>query len=216
MGKIKAVLFDMDGLMIDSEPFHYQAFNEVIEKYGKHLTQEENNQRYIGLSDEDEARDMVVRFNLPISSQELVQQKQVILRQILKNQVSPQPGLLDLLKKLDDDGYKTAIASSSSLEVIKTIIDGLKISALIDEYASAQQVERGKPAPDIYLLAVKKLGVDPSECLVLEDAPRGVEAGKSAGMSVFAIPSSATKGEDFSMADKVLSSLSEVYSELKP
>lgn len=211
MAKIKAVLFDMDGLMVDSEPLHYQAFNTVLKKYGKHLTEEENKERYIGLSDADEAYDMVVRFNLPISAEELVGEKRDIFRQLLKNQLIAQPGLFELLTELKKNGYKIAIASSSRLEIIETIINGLKVTSLIDDYVSAEEVENGKPAPDVYLLAAKKLGVNPKECLVLEDAPKGVQAGKAAGMKVFAIPSNETKSQDFTQAGKVLNSLSEVF-----
>lgn len=191
MTKIKAVLFDMDGLMIDSEPLHLQAFNNVLEKYGKHLTEEENTKRYVGFSKTREDKTVTKK---------------------LRNNVVALPGLMELLTDLKKDGYKIAIASSSRLETIKIVIGGLKISSLIGIVASTDEVEHGKPAPDVYLLAAKKLGMNPLECLVLEDAPRGVEAGKSAGMKVFAIPSSYTKGQDFSKADKVLTSLSEVFS----
>lgn len=211
---IKAVLFDMDGLMVDTEPLHLQAFNKALEKYGKHLTEEENTKRYIGTPDIDGAKDMVVRFNLPISAKELVLTKQENTKQLLRNNIVAQPGLVALMTNLHKNGYKIAIASSSRLENIQTVIDGLKITSLIGALASTDEVEHGKPAPDVYLLAAKKLGVNPSECLVLEDAPKGVQAGKVAGMVVFAIPSQYTKGEDFSLADKVLNSLSEVLSNL--
>lgn len=214
MAKIKAVLFDMDGLMIDSEPLHLQAFNSVLEKYGKHLTEEENTKRYIGTPDVDGARDMVIRFNLPISAEELVLAKREKTKQLLRNNIVAQLGLMELLTELKKGGYKIAIASSSQLETIEIIVDELKVTSLIDASSSTGEVKRGKPAPDVYLLAAKKLGVEPLECLVLEDAPKGVQAGKAAGMKVFAIPSEYTKGEDFSLADKVLNSLDEVYREL--
>ncbi len=210
MNNIKAVLFDMDGLMVDTEPLHLQAYNIVLRKYGKHLTEKEVVRRYIGTADIDGSRDMVVRFQLPISAEELVNAKQVKAKQLLKNNIVVQLGLMELLTDLKKAGYKIAIASSSQLETIEIIVDGLKITSLIDALSSAEEVKRGKPAPDVYLLAAKKLGVDPSECLVLEDAPKGVQAGKAAGMKVFAIPSEYTKGQDFSLADKVLNSLSEV------
>ncbi len=214
MKKIKAVLFDMDGLMVDTEPVHLKAFNLVFKTYSKYLTEEENAKRYISIPDIDGAKDMVVRFNLPISAEELVQAKQEKIKQLLKNNVVAQPGLRELLVNLKKDGYKIAIASSSQLETIKIIIDGLKIGSLIDAIASAEEVEHGKPAPDVYLLAAEKLGVSPDACLVLEDAPKGVEAGKAAGMKVFAIPSQYTKGQDFSHADKLLNSLNEVLPNL--
>ena len=97
MGKIKAVLFDMDGLMVDSEPLHLLAFNKVFEKYGKHLTEEDNKRFYLGLTDDEAVLDMVSRFNLPISASELSSQKFEIYKQITKTQLVPQPGLIELM-----------------------------------------------------------------------------------------------------------------------
>ncbi len=211
MIQIKAVLFDMDGLMVDTEPLHLQAFNFALEKFGKYLTEEENTKRYIGTPDIDGARDMVARYNLPISVSELLKVKQDKSREFLKKSLNPEPGLIELLNNLKKNGYKVAIASSSSLENIKTVIESLGVKEVIDQLASAEEVKEGKPAPDVYLLAAEKLGVKPEECLVLEDAPKGVQAGKAAGMKVFAVPSQYTKGQDFSQADKVLGSLSEVF-----
>ncbi len=211
MAKIKAVLFDMDGLMIDSEPLHLQAFNKVFEKFGKHLSGEENSKRYVGIADVGVVEDMVNRFNLPISAHELLVEKQNAYKDILKNGLVTQPGLIDLLTKLHSSGYKIAIGSGSYRVQIEIVIEGLNISSFIDQYMAIDDVKAGKPAPDIYLLAAKKLAVDPAECLVLEDAPSGVSAAKAAGMICFAIPSKETKGLDFSFADKVLGSLSEVF-----
>ncbi len=216
MAKIKAMLFDMDGLMIDSEPFSFKAFKSVFEKYGRQLSKEEYIRRYVGVSEAEESKDMVVRFNLPISAEELVQAKRTLYKQLLKDNVITQPGLMELLEKLHQYNYKTAIGSSSTLKNIKAVINKLKISSLIGTYASAEEVNNGKPAPDVYLLAAKKLGVSPAGCLVLEDAPKGVQAAKAAGMLCFAIPSNETKGQDFSMADKVLNSLSEVFELINP
>lgn len=211
MTQIQAVLFDMDGLMVDTEPLHLQAFNFALKKFGKHLTEEENTKRYIGTPDIDGAKDMVVRFNLPISVSEFLKVKQDKSRELLSGHLIPESGLIELLNDLKENGYKVAIASSSALENIKAIVKNLGVGDLIDQLASAEEVKQGKPAPDVYLLAAEKLGVKPEECLVLEDAPKGVQSGKAAGMKVFAVPSQYTKGQDFSQADKVLSSLSEVF-----
>lgn len=215
MKSIKAVIFDMDGLMVDTEPLYLQAFNFALSSYGKHLTEEENTKRYIGTPDIDGAKNMVVRFNLPISALELVEMKQAKARELLKTTLNPQPGLIDLLNDLRKGGYKIAIASSSRFENIKTIISSLGVTGSIDQLASTEEVENGKPAPDVFLKAAEKLGVNSSECLVLEDSPKGVQAGKAAGMRVFAIPSQYTKDQDFSMADRVLANLSEVFDLIK-
>ena len=101
------------------------------------------------------------------------------------------------------------------LDEIRLIINSLKINEYIDDYFSAQQVKNGKPAPDLFLFAAEKMNFPPKECLVLEDAPSGINAAKAAGMKSFAIPSRETAGKDFSNANKILSSLSEVYANLK-
>lgn len=200
--------------MIDSEPFHLKAFNQVFKEYGKELTEEDNDKYYIGISDIDAARDMVKRFSLPIFAEELAKRKETSYRELLATDVIPQEGLFDLLKKLHENGYKSVIASSSMTDEIEQIVNSLKINQYIDRIFSASQVEHGKPAPDLFLFATKEMGFDPSECLVLEDAPSGINAAKAAGMKSFAIPSRETKGQDFSNATKVLSSLTEVFENL--
>lgn len=206
---IQAVIFDMDGLMIDSEPVHFQAFNTVFNQFGLQFSKEENT-KYIGMPDIDEAKDMVAKYPLPITAEELVKRKQTVLRRLFSKAIIPQPGLMELLGKLQERKYKIGIASSSALEEIESVVNGLKINKYIDVYCSAEQVKKGKPAPDVYFLAAQKLAVQPQDCLVLEDAPNGVRAGKAAGMQVFAIPSQYTKEGDFTKADKVLNNLLEV------
>jgi HAD superfamily hydrolase (TIGR01509 family) len=205
----------MDGLMIDSEPFHQKAFDRVFREFGKELTEEENNRYYVGISDIDIAEDMIGRFSLPISAQELVDKKQVAYRDLVATQIIPQNGLLDLLKELKKNRFKKVIASSSMLLEIELIIARLKIKEYIDGYFSAEQVKNGKPKPDLFLFAAQKMNIPAGDCLVLEDAPNGINAAKAAGMKSFAIPSKETKGKDFSNATMILNSLSEVYQNLK-
>ena len=208
---IRAVIFDMDGLMIDSEPFHYKAFRKIFNSFGKELTQEEHFKRYVGISDIDAAIDMVTTFNIPLSPEEFVRRKQAQYLILLQDQIVPQPGLIELLERLQQNGYKKAIASSSILNEIKSVINALHIAPFINSYCSAEQVSKGKPAPDIFLLAAEKLGVKPQECLVLEDGPSGIDAAIAAKMICYAIPSRETKNLDFSKANRILDSLAEVF-----
>ena len=205
----------MDGLMIDSEPLHYQAFAKVFEEFSKHFPQEDNKKYYIALSDIDEANDMVKRYQFTVTPEEIVERKKVAYKKLGSSAIVPKTGLIELLKQLDNQGYKKAIASSSSLEEIELVIKGLGINKYIDTFCSGEQVEHGKPAPDVYLLAASTLGVKPSECLVLEDAPKGIDAAIAAGMRVFAIPSNETKDGDFTRATRKLASLSDVFFHLQ-
>lgn len=201
----------MDGLMIDSEPFHYKAFNKVFHQYGKQLTVENNNKYYIGISDIDAAKDMIVRYSLPLTPKELVRKKQAVYQELIGSKITPQPGLLALLQKLQQRGYKKGIASSSMLKEIKLVMDTLKINQYIDTYCSAQEVRQGKPSPDLFLYAAHKLKVEPKDCLVLEDAPSGIQAAIAAGMKTYAIPSRETKDKDFSVATRILNNLNAVF-----
>ncbi len=206
----KAVIFDMDGLMVDSEPIHQQAFDQVFQKYGKQFTEEDNIKLYLGKTDMDCAVDMVTRYQLPITAEELFDQKQVITRQLL-DKILPRPGLMDLLNDLRRVGIKMAIASSSQIATINIIVKALEVGDFFDALYSAENVKRGKPAPDVYLLTAKAISVDPNDCLVLEDSPIGVAAAVAAGMTVFAIPGKETMDGDFSQADKVLNNLGGVF-----
>ncbi len=211
---ITAVIFDMDGLMIDSETVSRLAFDQAIKDFGGDGLSEEENIKYIGITDLDGAEDIIKTKKLKISKEELIDRKQKYYTQSLKEKIIVRPGLMDLFKDLKNKGIKMAIASSSQRQSIEIVIDKLDIKKYIDFYCSGRDVKRGKPFPDVFLKAAAGLGVDPKDCLVLEDAPKGVEAGKSAGMIVFAIPSRETKGGDFSKADLILSSLSRVSNNL--
>lgn len=211
---ITAVIFDMDGLMIDSETVSRLAFDQAIKDFGGDGLSEEENIKYIGITDLDGAEDIIKTKKLKISKEELIDRKQKYYTQSLKEKIIVRPGLMDLFKDLKNKGIKMAIASSSQRQSIEIVIDKLDIKKYVDFYCSGRDVKRGKPFPDVFLKAAAGLGVDPKDCLVLEDAPKGVEAGKSAGMIVFAIPSRETKGGDFSKADLILSSLSRVSNNL--
>ncbi len=201
--------------MIDSEPFHYEAYREVFNSFGKEFTEEVFNKIYTGISDIDATRDMVTRFNIPISPENLVRRKLAQYKTVLQNQIVPQPGLRELLRKLHQNGYKKAIASSSTIDEIEAVINILQINAFIDHYCSAEEVLRGKPSPDIFLLTAEKLNMNASECLVLEDSPNGVHAAKAANMICYAIPSRETRNQDFSKANRILSSLEDVFDSLQ-
>ncbi len=204
--KIKAVIFDMDGLMIDSEPYHQKAFDLVLKKYGSSLSIEENS-AYVGIGDAAAARDMITRKKLPITAEELISQKESVYMTYLHTDILPKDGLVDLLKFLKSKGILTSVASGSILNEIQAVLKHLNIEKYFDFYCSSTQVARGKPAPDVFQYAVEHLGVSPGDCIVLEDAPSGLQAGKSANIPVIIVPSLETKDKDFSTADHIVASL---------
>ena len=207
---MRGVIFDMDGLMIDSEFLHLQAYNYVLEPMGYHLS-DEDNQKYVGISDEDVTKDIVERFSLSITPEELNRKKEQAYKTILSENVKAQPGLTELLENLKKSDYKLAVASGSHKEEIDIVLEKLRLSEYYDIIVSADEVQNGKPEPDIFLLTSKRLGIPPEECLVLEDASHGVVAAKKAGMYCYAIPDRWTKNHDFSQADLILDNLRDVY-----
>lgn len=140
----------------------------------------------------------------------LIQQRTGVYMDILKQNLVPQPGLTDLLKLLERHGIKMAVASSSTPEQIEIVLEGLQVANFFDVVVSAHTIAHGKPAPDIFLLAAKQLGVDAKDCVVFEDAQSGVEAGRAAGAKVVAVPNAFTKSHDHSKADIVVRSLEDI------
>lgn len=198
---IRAVIFDMDGLMIDSERLHYQAYQEVLKTCGIDFTLEQ----YLDFwgSDKDICRRIVEKLKPNLSEQTLLEEKNKLFRDVYIHEVTPQPGLFKLLEFLKSKNYPMAVASSSQMHEIKIVLETIGVINYFKEIVSAESVEHGKPAPDCYLLAAKKIGVEPEHCLVLEDAPKGVKAAKAAGMMCFAVPGMGFALEQFSIADKV-------------
>lgn len=129
---------------------------------------------------------------------------------LLKNKLPVMEGFIELLKNLNENYIKTAIASSSHMEIIQIVVSRLKIDNYLNNLISGEELKRGKPYPDIFLEAAKKLNTDPAECVVFEDAESGVIAGKRAGMKVIAVPNQYTKSHNFSKADKIVASLKEI------
>jgi len=120
------------------------------------------------------------------------------------------PGLYDLVDSLKSAGYRIAIASSSILDHIKMVLQGLKLEDKFDVVVSGDQVKHSKPNPEIYLTAATALGVKPEESLALEDASSGVQAAKNAGMMCIAVPNEYTRDGDFSRADLIVSGLGDI------
>ena len=211
---LRAVIFDMDGLMIDTESLHHESFKTVLEQYG--ITPVPNAKGVIhisGISAEANWEHFKKQYNFSADTQELTDRKNDAHLKLLRNRVKAMPGLIDLLKNLKANDYKMAIASSSIREHIDLIINRLGIADFFDSITSGEEVVNGKPAPDIFLKAAAKLGVNPTECIVLEDAMNGMQAGKTAGMYVIVVPNEFTQDEDFSIADLRVSSLEELNGE---
>ena len=210
--EIKAVLFDMDGLMVDTESLSTEAFINSAKAQGYNMTKEET-LKVLGFTKANIYQFWIDYFQgTNVDGKKLVDDHYEYIKNVLYT-VGPEkmPYVEELLKYLRENNYKIAVASSSDTADIKNNLEKTKLEKYIDEIASGAEVENGKPAPDVFLLAAKRLGVDPKDCLILEDSKAGIKAGKASGAMVFMVPDMFTVDKECEdTADRILTNLGEV------
>lgn len=214
---IKAVLFDMDGLMVDTESLATEAFIHSAKKQGYDMTKEET-LLVLGFTTKSIYEFWENYFkNSDVSGKQLVDDHYKYIENILFT-IGPRkmPYIEELLKYLKESNYKVAVASSSNMDHIINNMEKTGLKKYIDEFASGAEVENGKPAPDVFLLAAKRLGVKLENCLVLEDSKAGVIAGSSAEAKVIMVPDMfKPDAECKEKAYKIVNNLGEVISILE-
>lgn len=206
---IKAVIFDLDGVLADTELFSGQASGKALKVHGIELTDEEG-KRAFGRRDIDSYSGYIESRGLDLNPKDLVKEKDRIYSELIKGKLKPIPGVAKLLKFLKKRGIPFAVASSGTPEKIRATLSELGFAGFFDIIVSAEDITKGKPDPEIFLKAAEKIGVNPGSCLVVEDAQAGIEAAKSAGMKCLALKSPNTYGQDLSGADRIINSLKEV------
>ena len=206
---IKAILFDLDGLMFDSEPHSLASREAVLAERGVTLDQLTIDS-ILGRRIDATARTLIDKYHLPDTVPGLADAKTEYQITHLEGNVKPMPGLIELLDEIDRRRLPKAIASSGIRRYVEAV---LRVNGLLDRFSiivTGDQVAHGKPAPDVFLAAARALNVEPHDCLVLEDAPNGVQAAKAAGMTCFAVPDHSVAQLDLSQADRVVTSLHDV------
>ena len=206
--RITHVIYDLDGLLLDTEPFYTEVTQTIVSRYG-HTFDWSVKSQMIGKKASESARILVEALKLPITPEDYLREREVLLAELFPK-AQPMPGAQRLTGLLARSGIPQAVASSSSQKEfrLKTAQHGpwfamFECIVLGDD----SEVRRGKPAPDIFLIAAARLGAAPGQCLVLEDAPAGVEAARAAGMSVVAVPNPAMSHDVYRAADQILPSL---------
>ena len=203
---IQAVIFDMDGLMIDSEPLHKEAWQVTLRHFGYELD-EALFAQLVGLRTREDAVLLREHFRLPVMAEVLARQRNDLFLASLPGRVKPMPGLRELIAQVRVRRLRSAVATSGERRYVDAVVRELNLDDVFDAIAVAEDVERGKPAPDVYWLAARRLGLPPAQCLALEDAPNGVLAARAAGMRCVAVPNEMTRSLDLSAADARLPSL---------
>ena len=207
---VSAVIFDMDGLLLDTEPVYTAATQQVVGRYGRTFDWSVKS-RMIGRPASQSARILVEALELPISPADYLEAREAIMLELFPH-VPALPGARRLVEHLARHDVPRALATSSTRAHFE-----VKSNRHMDWFEHFQAIVTGddpeagagKPAPDIFLAAANDLGVEPARCLVFEDAPSGLEAARAAGMSVVCVPDPAMDRELFAEADEVLGSLEE-------
>jgi beta-phosphoglucomutase len=208
---IRTVIFDLDGLLADTERLHCRAYQEALQCHSVSLSDAEYEDHWVrtgrGISE------WVLDRGLKLDPLVIRAYKSKCYLNLLTGELRWMKGAQELLQSLH--GNKSlALASSSYRDAVDGVLSGLDIAHYFQAIVSGLDVKEVKPAPDIFLEAASRIGTAPRECLVLEDAEKGVIAAHRAGMRCIAVPNEHTRHHDFSKADKVCSSLSEVTLEL--
>jgi beta-phosphoglucomutase len=211
---IQAVIFDLDGILIDTEWLSFQEWQKLALQHGGILT-DSVFPELIGITAEETAL-AVMRYSGAVftvaESCALIWQR---VTERLKGKLDPIPGASEMVQTLTERGYPLAIASNSLSDYIENALEGLGMAAQFPIWVSRDQVVEGKPAPDVYLRTAERLGTPPERCLAIEDSRVGVQAAASAGMRVVAVPGQRDHPNNFHGAWQVYRSLIHVYEALE-
>jgi beta-phosphoglucomutase family hydrolase len=204
----RAVVWDMDGVIVDTGPFHRKSWQYVFKKQGINFT-EEDFQHIFGQRNDNIIRKTIGRNLTQSEVDTIAKDKEEFFREAVKTNLKPFPGVIDLLKVLKANEIGSAVASSAPMENISLVLGGLKIEGYFQAIVYGREVTEGKPSPQCFLLAAKKLGVDPRNCIGVEDAIAGVTAVKKAGMHCIAVTNT-HPANSLAEADLVVDSLEKV------
>ena len=215
---LKAVIFDFDGVISDTERTHLQAFNKILAKYDIEISEADYCKNYLGLNDYEGFKEMAGAHNLQFGDEqikELIVQKGKIFEELAKTKNNIIEGTAEFLNMLKQNGIKMAICSGAVRSDIDVILSGTELPDFFEAIVTADDVKESKPNPAGFNQALQKLNekqdskISPTECIVVEDSPWGLEAAQKAGMHTLAVTNSYTV-EELKMAEKVTDSLSKV------
>lgn len=215
MPPLRAVTFDMDGLMFNSEDVYTDVGDAILVRRGKRF-EKDLKDAMMGLPPKPSFDVMIEWHGLTDTPEELIEESHALFVEFMAGKLQPMPGLMELLDSLDRHGIPKGIATSSSHVVVDAILPQFDLKRRFSHILASEDITHGKPHPEIYLKSAERLGISPSDMLVLEDSHNGCKAAAAAGACVVAIPSEHSLDHDFSMARFVAKSLSDprIYEEL--
>jgi len=188
MHKIKAIIFDMDGVLIEAKDWHYEALNKALSLFGMEISRHDHLVTYDGLPTKKKLEMLSTERRLPVELHEFINQvKQQYTLEIVYGHCKPRFFHEYALSRLRREGYKLAVASNSVRQTVEVMLTQAALMDYLDFSLSNQDVKVGKPDPEIYSVAIKRLGCTPSECLVIEDNEKGILAAKASGAWVMEV-----------------------------
>lgn len=176
------VLFDLDGTLVDSEPTYFEAGRRLLAQYGVTDFTWERHARFIGIGTRETLEILAREYGLNAPVEELLARKNRLYLELARAGTAVFPQMRELVGRLAAGGHPMAVASGSSRAAIEAVLAGTGLDALLSTVVSAEEVPRGKPEPDVFLAAARRLRVEPAACVVVEDAAPGVVAARRAGM----------------------------------
>lgn len=210
---MKAIIFDMDGLMVDTERLYFDTERIMAEKFNKEV-KDETLWKMMGRKPIESMKVFAEDLEIDISLEELLKMRDELFVEKLKKELVPMPGLFDFLDEFKDK-MKMAIATGSPYKFLQIVLDKLDLKRYFEVLQPSDEIINGKPNPEIYLKTVDKLRVLPSETIVLEDSSNGALAGVKAGCYTIAVPSRYTYKQDFSFVNYVAKSLIDAKDHIK-
>ncbi len=183
-----SVIFDLDGTLVDSEPNYYEAGRRLLAQYGVTDFSWEHHTRFIGIGTRETLETLRAEYGIEAPVDELLAGKNQAYLELARASTEVFPEMRKFVERLHLEGIKMTVASGSSRTSIETVLAGTGLDAYIRTIVSAEEVAHGKPEPDVFVEAARRLGARPGECVVLEDAPPGAAAARAAGMRCIAVP----------------------------
>jgi HAD superfamily hydrolase (TIGR01509 family) len=209
---LKAVIFDMDGVIVDSEPLHKKVERILLEPYGIYPSDEELNS-YMGIEAKVLIATYIRKYDMRVTFDDLYSAYKKHLINVFSREIKAIPSAVRLIRGLKRSSLKLAVGSSSHGNLVRFVLNKLNLAEIFDAVVSGDDVWNGKPNPDVFLEAAKRLDCAPEECAVIEDSRNGVAAAKAAGMVCAGYQNPNSAGQDLGLADVVVRTLDDLNDE---
>lgn len=211
--KFQAIIFDMDGLMVDTERLYWDALAEVAAGYNVKVIPEQTRIKMMGRMPIESMRVFGEELMISAPAEDLLAKRELLMEAKLKSGVEPMKGLFEIIARFHGR-LQLAVATSSARHFLEIVVDTLAIRNKFAVLQSSDGISHGKPDPEIFLTAIAKLGAKPEDCIILEDSVNGVLAGVNAGSYVIAVPSEYSLNQDFGRANFIAGDLTEAQAHI--